>query len=110
MLGRDTATGLVATDDDCATVGPRDFRRVKSVPEIPLTPNCCILTPSTWVLVVWAVVLKGAVAHIRKMGLLWMRMLMVLVDSCLETNAKMFWMSCELGLRAVKIAITQNIV
>ncbi|KAG8169263.1 hypothetical protein KVR01_000008 [Diaporthe batatas] len=60
-FGLDVPTGLIQTDDDFATIGPKDIWFIKGVPPTPPKPKCYILSPMTCVPDVWNKVLSGAV-------------------------------------------------
>lgn len=60
-FGLDIPTGLFTTDDQFATIGPKDIWHIKSVPHAPPKPKCYILKPTTCVPEVWGKVLAGAV-------------------------------------------------
>lgn len=59
--GLDVPTGLFVTDDNFATVGPRDIWDIKGIPPTPQKPKCYILAPRTCVPRIWDRVLRGAV-------------------------------------------------
>lgn len=60
-FGLDVPTGLIRTDDEFATIGPKDIWFIKGVPPVAPEPKCYILSPSTCVLDVWKKVYAGAV-------------------------------------------------
>lgn len=60
-FGLDVPTGLIQTDDNFATIGPKDIWFIKGVPPVPPKPECYILSPMTCVPDIWNKVLAGAV-------------------------------------------------
>lgn len=60
-FGLDVPTGLIQTDDDFATIGPKDIWFIKGVPPVAPKPKCYILTPLTCVPDIWEKALAGAV-------------------------------------------------
>jgi hypothetical protein len=60
-FGLDMPTGSFQTDDEFATIGPKDIWFIKGQPPTPPEPKCYILSPMTCVPDVWNKVLAGAV-------------------------------------------------
>lgn len=60
-FGLDVPTGLIQTDDDFATIGPKDIWFIKGVPPVAPKPKCYILAPLTCVPDIWEKALAGAV-------------------------------------------------
>lgn len=60
-FGLDVPTGLIQTDDDFATIGPKDIWFIKGVPPVPPKPECYILSPMTCVADIWEKVIAGTV-------------------------------------------------